>query len=172
MRHSALICLSALLFCSPGTFASEAILTAMPSASVVGRGVLSYAFWDVYEATLYAPDGRFDPAKPVALSITYFFSIDGKVIADKSIQEMRQQGFSDEIKLAAWNAQMKAIFPDVDNGVVLTAVYTPDKQTIFYNGSTAIGSIKGNDFGRLFMGIWLDERTSEPELRRSLLGQS
>ncbi len=172
MRPRLLMALSALLFCAHGALASEPIQASVPGASVVGRGVLSYAFWDVYEATLYAPQGRFDPAKPVALSIAYYHAIDGKDIADRSVQEMRKQGFNDEIKLAAWNAQMKAIFPDVKDGTVLSAVYTPGDRTAFYNGNKAIGSIKGDDFGKLFFGIWLGERASEPELRRALLGLS
>lgn len=170
MRDRLLMLLSALLFYAHGALAGQTMLNSVPDASVVGRGVLSYAFWDVYEATLYAPKGRFDPTKPVALSIAYYHAIDGKDIADRSVQEMRKQGFNDEIKLAAWNAQMKAIFPNVKDGTVLSAVYNPGRQTAFYNGGEAIGSIKGDDFGKLFFGIWLGERTSEPELRRALLG--
>lgn len=172
MRRRFLIALTALIFYAQSALASETILASVPSASIVGRGVLSYAFWDVYEATLYAPKGRFDPQKPFALSIKYYYSINSKDIADRSVQEMREQGFNDEIKLAAWNAQMKAIFPDVEDGTVLSAVYTPGNQTTFYNGNKATGSIKGDDFARLFFGIWLGERTSEPELRRALLGLS
>ena len=172
MRPRLLVFFGALLFCAHAALASETVLASVPSASVVGRGVLSYAFWDVYQATLYAPKGRFDLSKPVALSIEYYCAIDGKDIADRSVQEMRKQGFNDEIKLATWNAQMKAIFPDVRDGTVLSAVYTPGRQTVFYSGSTIIGTIKGDDFGRLFFGIWLDEKTSEPELRRALLGLS
>lgn len=172
MRHKLLLFFGALLFFAHAALASETILALVPSASVVGRGVLSYAFWDVYQATLYARKGRFDPSEPVALSIEYYCAIDGKDIADRSVQEMRKQGFNDEIKLAAWNAQMKTIFPDVRHGTVLSAVYMPGKQTVFYNGSAVIGTIKGDDFGRLFLGIWLDEKTSEPELRRALLGLS
>lgn len=170
MRRRFLTILSAFLFYTHAAIASEAILASVPNASVVGRGILSYMFWDVYKATLYAPKGRFDPQKPFALSIEYYHAIDGKDIADKSVQEIRRQGFKDEIKLATWHTQMNAIFPDVKDGTVLSAVYTPGSQTTFYNGNVAIGSIKGDDFGRSFLGIWLGEKTSEPKLRRALLG--
>lgn len=146
------------------------VQTSVPGAAVVGRGVLSYAFWDIYEATLFAPEGVWDANKPYALSIEYFRALNGKAIADRSVQEMRQQGFTNEVTLAAWNAQMKAIFPDVDNGTVLTAVYVPGQHTTFYKGADTIGVIKGDDFGKSFFGIWLAEKTSEPRLRRALLG--
>lgn len=150
--------------------ADQSALASVPDAAEVGRGVLTYAFWDVYEATLYAPAGKWDAAQPFALSIEYYRALNGKAIADRSVQEMRKQGFSDEVTLAAWHTQMKAIFPDVSAGTVLTAVYEPGKQTRFYDHSKAIGTVKGDDFGKWFFGIWLAEKTSEPKLRRALLG--
>lgn len=149
---------------------TETILNAVPGAAVVGQGVLSYAFWDVYKATLFANNGVWDPNKPFALSIEYYRTIKGKDIADRSVQEIRQQGFNNEVTLAAWNSQMKTIFPDVKKGTVLTAVYIPGQQTTFYNGADTIGIVKGDDFGQSFFGIWLAEKTSEPTLRRALLG--
>lgn len=150
--------------------ANEAISLAIPDASVVGRGVLSYAFWDVYEATLYAPKGYWQPTQPFALSIKYYRALNGKKIADRSVQEMRNQGIADEVKLAAWHSQMKIIFPGVEKGTILSAIYWPGKETIFYNGNEAVGVIKGEDFGRAFFDIWLSEKTSEPQLRNALLG--
>lgn len=172
MQRRFFVFLSLLVFYSHTAFAGGVVLNTVPNASVVGRGVLSYAFWDVYEITLYAPKGRWDPNKHFALSIEYFHSIKGKDIADRSVQEMRKQGFSDEVKLAAWNSQMKKIFPDVKDGSVLSAVYVPGKKTIFYSRNEMIGVIKGDDFARMFFGIWLAEKTSEPQLRRALLGIS
>jgi hypothetical protein len=172
MHHRILLCASLFLFYTHSALATEAIFTAVPNAAVVGRGVLTYFFWDIYAATLYAPHGRWDPAKPYALSLEYYREIDGKDIADRSVQEMRKEGFADEVKLATWNAQLKTIFPDVKDGSILSAIYLPGKETVFYNDENAIGRIKGDDFGRYFFGIWLGEKTSAPDLRRALLGLS
>ncbi len=172
MRLSLIVLLGSLLLAIKPTSASEIAIKAVPDAAVVGRGVLSYAFWAIYEATLYAPYGRWDPAQPYALSITYFREIKGRDIADTSAQEIRRQGFRDEVTLAAWHTQMMAIFPDVKEGTLLSAVFTPGEHTTFYSGQDIIGTIKGNDFGRYFFGIWLSEQTSDPQLRRALLGQS
>ncbi len=172
MRLKTFVMALALLVSCGIAQAADTVVKAVPNAAVVGRGVLTYAFWDVYQATLYAPEGKWQPSQPFALSLEYFREIKGKAIADRSIQEMRKQGFKDEVKLAAWNAQLKAIFPNVKDGTVLSAVYVPGQYTAFYNGADKIGTIKGDEFGRLFFGIWLDERTSAPDLRRALLGQS
>lgn len=172
MLLSRTLILMLLLLLGTGARASDAVKASLPDASPVGRGVLSYAFWDIYEATLYAPEGRLASSKPFALSIRYYHTISGKDIADKSVQEMRKQGFDDEIRLAAWHSQMRAIFPDVKNGSILSAIHFPGKETIFYNNKEVIGRIKGEDFAKVFFGIWLDEKTSEPKLRNALLGRS
>ncbi|HEY8941891.1 MAG TPA: hypothetical protein VIM59_16970, partial [Cellvibrio sp.] len=43
---------------------AETVQASVPGAALVGRGVLSYAFWDVYEATLFAPDGVWNSNQP------------------------------------------------------------------------------------------------------------
>lgn len=157
---------------SAQAFSAETIMRLIPDAKMVGQGRLSVAFWDVYDASLYAPQGKLTETGPHALSIRYMREIEGKDIADRSVQEIRDQGFSDEIRLAAWNAQMKAIFPDVRDGTMLSAVFIPGQKTVFYEGEKQIGVIKDAEFTRLFSDIWLGEKTSEPTLRRKLLGIS
>lgn len=171
MRSKFLIQAALFVSCLSSAYAVESVHLSVPDASVVGRGTLSYAFFDIYDATLYAPQGKWDRSKPFALSITYNWPLEGKSIADRSVQEMRKQGFQDEVKLATWNAQMKSIFPDVRQGTVLTAVHAPGSKTLFYQDNKPIGTIKGDEFGRYFFDIWLSEKTSAPELRRNLLGQ-
>ena len=171
MQFGFMSVLGACLLYASSAFASGVIRSSVPDAAEVGRGVFSYAFWDVYEATLYAPQGEWNPVQPFGLSIEYFRDIRGKDIADRSVQEMRRQGFSDETMLATWGAQMSDIFPDVRKGVVLSAVYIPQQHTIFYHGDDVAGIIQGDDFGKLFFDIWLGEKTSKPKLRQALLGQ-
>lgn len=170
MRLKAVILMVFFAVAAKDVYANEAIRGAIANPAIVGEGTLSVAFWDLYDATLYAPDGKWDPSKPFALSIRYFRDIEGKAIADRSVQEMRKQGFQDEVTLAAWNAQMKNIFPDVQDGSVLSAVFIPGKHTVFYAGTQPIGTIKGDAFGHRFFDIWLSEKTSEPGLRKQLLG--
>ena len=161
----------ALGFSTPA-FSSEIVMELIPDAKIVGEGRLSVVFLDIYDATLYAPEGKLLDSKPYALSIRYMREIEGQDIADRSVQEMRGQGVVDNAKLAAWNAQMKAIFPDVQDGTVLSAVFIPKQKTIFYEGGEQIGIINDAEFTQLFSDIWLGEKTSEPDLRRKLLGLS
>ncbi len=172
MLHKLLITLSILFLYTHSARANQQIFDAIPNASIVASATLSYAFWDIYQATLYAPKGQWSPNQPFALSIKYHQTIKGKKIAAESVKEIRKQGFTDEKKLAAWHSQMNAIFPNVKNGTILSAVYQPNQHTMFYHANQPIGTIKDPEFSKLFFDIWLSEKTSEPELRRILLGLS
>ncbi|WP_218044233.1 chalcone isomerase family protein [Kiloniella majae] len=144
----------------------------VPSAQAVGKGRLSILFWDVYDAELLAPNGQWNAEKPFALSLTYLRDIDGRDIADKSAEEIRSLGFDDEVKLAAWHNQMLNIFPDVKEGTNLTGIYAGNGESIFFHKNKEIGRISDPDFGHYFFDIWLNTKTSAPQLRAKLLGQS
>ncbi len=168
--HKAFVALILLCFLTvPAT--ADVIKKHVKDAETVGSGRFTYLLWEVYDATLYAPKGELKRTKPFAMKLTYLRSATGVEIADKSAQEIRQVGFSDEIKLAAWHSQMRKIFPNVKKGMSLTGIYTPDAPTRFYKGSTLIGVIKDPAFGKWFFNIWLGPKSSEPKLRRQLLGQ-
>jgi hypothetical protein len=142
------------------------------SPAMVGEARYTYILFDVYDAKLFAPKGVWDFEKPFALELTYLRNLSGHKIADRSAKEIRNQGFSNEVQLAGWYSQMQEIFPDVSEGSMLTGVYQPDEETLFYHGDHLIGRIKDPEFGRWFFGIWLSENTSEPEFRRMLIGQA
>ena len=150
--------------------AIEDIHLHVPQAKKVGKARMSVMFWDVYDATLLAPGGKWSKDKPFALQLTYLRHLDGPKIADRAVQEMRGQGIDDEVKLAIWHTQMRQIFPDVYEGDTLTGVFTKDGETIFYSDNTEIGRIKDVEFTKYFPAIWLSPKTSEPDLRLGLLG--
>lgn len=160
------------LFVASFAFVGQAQASLLPDARKVGEGTLSFAFWDIYSASLYAPEGKLSPSKPFVLSIRYMRQISAKDIVEQSVEQMRRQGFSNEQALSRWQQEMSAIFPDVDDGVVLSAVFIPGKETVFYKHDTPIGRIKDADFTYWFSNIWLGDNTSEPNLRSKLLGLS
>lgn len=149
--------------------AADYIQAYVPSAKPVGEGRLTVFFWDVYDATLYAPEGDLETDEPFALRLAYLREIPGKKIADRSIEEIRDQGMADEVKLATWHEQMRNIFPDVEEGVTLTGVSDDGTAHFYFNGKK-IGSIKDDEFTTAFFDIWLSKNTSAPSLRKKLLG--
>lgn len=150
----------------------EVISKLLPGSQILGSGQMKYLGWLVYDATLYSKDRNISPDKPFALKLNYHLSASKDQIAQRSLEGMREVGFTDEVKLAAWYRQMLKIFPNVRKGTQLTGLYLPSKGAQFYLGSKHIGTIKDPQFGKWFFNIWLSERTNLKNLRRQLLGIS
>lgn len=119
----------------------------------------------VYEAQLWAGSNPTEP--PIALQLTYKREIAGSKIADASVDQMRALG-ADEQRLAVWGAAMRNIFPNVKPGDQIVGIYRPGSAVFLFN-NREIGQVNDAEFARLFFGIWLDPRTSEPKLRERLL---
>lgn len=140
----------------------------MPSASIVGEARFTYYFWDVYDAVLYAPEGKW-PAEQFALRLTYLRDFEGNEIAERSIKEMKSQGLDDEKKIAAWLNSMRDIFPDINEDEHLLGVVGDNGQTLFYQQETLLGKVEDPEFTRWFFNIWVGEKTSEPDFRDKLI---
>lgn len=154
-------------------FASQASgqeLQILSKSNLVGSGVLKYLLWNVYEAQLYAPEGKHLSNSTFALKLSYFRSFKGKSIAERSIQEMTEGGCKGISKKQLWLQQMVEIFPDVQDGTTLVGIKTEEGYSRFYMDSEFKGEIKDTEFSQCFFGIWLSPRTSEPILRMNLLG--
>ncbi|MFT7432565.1 MAG: hypothetical protein ACI9TY_000177 [Alphaproteobacteria bacterium] len=135
----------------------------------IGEGSLHYLFWHVYDISLDANE-NFTFQKPFTLNLSYKMKLSGHEIARRSIDEIKGLGFEDSARLEKWHLAMKNIFPDVSDGVILSGLYKPNQPTKFYKNNAFIGTVNDPEFGKWFFGIWLDEKTSEPKLRRQLLG--
>lgn len=146
------------------------IQRAIPNAELVGEARMSYLFWDIYDAALFAPNGKWTEDTPYALTLTYLRDLKGKDIAKRSIEEMQKQGFIDQQKLDNWLILMEELFPDVNDQTVLIGIADKQNHSHFFLHDTYLGSVDDPAFTAEFFGIWLHPGTSEPELRRQLLG--
>lgn len=149
----------------------KAIEGYVPDAEKVGSARLQYVLWKVYDATLFAPDGQWRDNAPFALNLEYLMKLEGEEIAKRSVKEMREQGFDDAAKLEQWLVQMRTIFPDVEKGTEITGVVDNERVTRFFSDDQLIGQIEDPEFGKRFFDIWLGEKTTQPELRKQLLGE-
>ncbi|MFO1371823.1 MAG: chalcone isomerase family protein [Candidatus Competibacteraceae bacterium] len=131
-----------------------------------GSGELRRFGFLIYEATLWAGD---DPTRPpLALQLTYQRHIQGQALVEASVAEMRKLGVTEKAQLERWSMALARIFPNVRPGDHLFGLYLPEGAH-FHQGGRWLGSIQEPAFARAFFGIWLDERTSAPELRAALL---
>jgi hypothetical protein len=124
----------------------------------------------VYDIRLWTQTKPFSYADPFAVELVYDMNLNGKDIADRSVSEMRSQGYNDESKLKRWGEQMAKIFPDIKKGDALIGVSIPGKEARFYNREKLIAAVPDPEFAKAFFDIWLSEKSSEPKLRLKLLG--
>lgn len=145
--------------------AAHASVEALAGLKRWGSGEFRRFGFLVYEATLWAGN---DPQRPpLALRLDYKRNIDGKAIAEASVKEMRRF-VSDEALLKRWGEQMQRIFPDVKPGDHILGLYLADGAR-FYQDDRLLGAISMPGFAEAFFAIWLDTRTSAPDLRAALL---
>jgi len=159
------------------TFPLNAIQMARDSGLDVNRlqGTARMTFWgfNLYDAELWvdtsfrAQDWR---RVPMVLELRYLRAFKGQDIAKRSLDEMRRQTlFSDE-QAQRWLEDMTMAFGDIQAGDRLAGVYQPSKGVKFYANGVFRRDMADPEFARLFMGIWLSDRTSEPKMRQALLG--
>lgn len=160
-----------LIFTALPGYASETVNKYISNAEIVGEGRLAVFTFDIYDARLYAPDGVFVNAPPFALELSYLRSIEGKKIADRSAEEIRNLRNVNEMLLADWHTQMRQIFPNVTAGDSITGIYTDTNKCQFYKDNQKIGQVSDANFCSLFFDIWLNEDTKSPSLRKKLLGE-
>lgn len=143
----------------------------LTTSHLVGESEFSYLFWDVYKASLFASDGLWKPNDPFVLRLTYARSFNGEEIANRSAKEMRTQKVADEEVLAQWQSDMQKLFPDVKEGDQLIGIASDKGDTVFYFNDEKIGGIDNSAFTKAFFDIWLGEKTSQPDMRKDLLGE-
>lgn len=144
---------------------------ALTEAHLVGESQFTYFFWDVYDASLYASQGKWNPDAPFALKLTYARNFKGDNIASRSVKEMRSQNPADTDTLARWQSEMTRLFPDVKDGDQLIGIADSMQHSVFYFNSKKLGEINDVAFTQAFFNIWLGEKTSQPDMRKSLLGE-
>lgn len=148
-----------------------AVRATAPALEVSGTGHLRWFGLPVYEARLWTPPGGWVATTPYALEIRYARHIRGEQLAGRSIAEMRHIGAGRDAQHVQWQAAMNRVFPDVREGDCLLGLAVPGGPARFYVNGKPTGAVEDPEFGPAFFGIWLSPATSEPKLRKQLLGE-
>jgi hypothetical protein len=177
-RRRALLALAAAL--AAPRLAAQAIalppaelLAELPGARLQGQGRLRFFGLHVYDIRLWtAPPVRAEEVlrAKAALEIEYARHLKGPLIAERSLTEMQRVGEVSAGDGERWLAAMTQLFPDVQAGDRITGVHRPGEGARFFVNGRLVGEVRDAHFARLFFAIWLSPRTSEPQLRASLLG--
>ena len=154
------------------------ILCLMMTAQVVhanklqllGEGRLTFLFFKVYDAKLFAEKKSTEFDQKLRLEISYLRSLKGDDIYDRTLTEWKGIGLSEE-RINAIKPLIKDKFPNVDDGDQIIAEYDPvDGLKVILNKKKVLITSSDVTFAKDFMGIWLSPETSEKKLRAKLFG--
>ncbi len=67
--------------------------------------------------------------------------------------------------------QLKAMFPSVKSGDVVTLAYIPGKGTVVSAGSRELGVIEGADFAEALFKVWFGSNPVQDDLKSGMLGK-
>ena len=186
MKFSRLVFISLLVTCfgllAQAASADEAfndppkrVLQVMPEAHRMGTG--NFRWWSlrVYDAQMWsnADPRTFDYKNDASwVELKYARNFTGKDIAQRSIKEIQQLNIASAEELKNWETELIRIFPDVQKGHTLSMLYLPGKGLEFFRNGAPMAKIEDIELSTAFLGIWLDPKTSAPEMRKQLIGQS
>jgi len=146
---------------------------ALPEATLVGQGLYRWFGLSIYKARLWGDKTKVTATgwanNSFALELEYTRTLYGEKIAIASIDEIKKLGIGTNAQHDQWLADMKKIFPNVEEGYQLTGVFSPGQPSRFFLNGKSIGDITDPEFGPAFFGIWLHPKTSAPKLRQLLL---
>lgn len=161
---------------------AQAALPSLPAEVTAAGGLrplggLRFRYWGfhVYDAQLYggaAFDAARAPAQRLALSLTYARDFRALDIIGRSLQEIDRQAPTGAERGPRWGALLTSVLVDVQAGDRLTGIHDPGRQpcaSFFHNGRPT-GELSDDVLAERFFGIWLSPRTSQPAMRRALLG--
>lgn len=151
------------------------VRAALQDKQLQGNARLRVWGFEVYDAKLWAGNG-FDAQRYAqhrfALELNYLRSFKGSAIAERSLDEMRGIATVSPEQATRWLAAMNTLFPDVQRGDRITGVHVPGSGARFYLNDRLLGELADEDFSRLFFGIWLSAKTSQPAMRATLIQAS
>ena len=144
----------------------------LPQQKLLGKTRLTVWGFQVYDARLWSAPGVKAselPGQPFALELSYLRDFESADIAKRSLAEMRRSAAISDAQAKTWTAEMRRVFPNVVRGDRIMGVNQPGVGAQFFVNGKASGEIRDPIFARLFFGIWLSDKTSEPQMRDALL---
>ncbi|MGH7914646.1 MAG: chalcone isomerase family protein [Candidatus Binataceae bacterium] len=147
----------------------SAVLRQVSTFHRIGKGSHSYFGLKVYHVTLWATSGRWNPEEPHALDLESNRAISKEQLAAAGMSEMIRLRVGTPHQLQAWRKEIERVLPSVNQGDQLVVFCAPNHKTFFFYNGNDRGEIDDPAFGAAFFSIWLDPRTKNLALRKSLL---
>lgn len=138
----------------------------------VGQAKFTVLFWDIYQSRLLTSSGSFSALsaqEPILFEIRYLRDITSKDLVDRTVEQWQHIGEKESL-YSEFIQRLAELWPDIKKGDQLSLLTSHDGSSEFFHNGKSIGVIEAKEFGPLFLAIWLSEKTSQPKLRKRLLG--
>lgn len=172
MRVRALL-LGFCLAATPALAAAPAeIAPVIHAKTPYGEGDYTFLLMTAYQAQLWTDAPQWSMRAPFALTIRYGMGFSTDDFVSRAIDEMKHVDPSlSQQTLDSYAAAMTKVFPPVEKGDEITALYRPGKPVKVFKNGAPTGSVAAKGFAQPFFGIWLSPASSDPTLRNMLLHQ-
>jgi len=140
----------------------------LPGAKRVGQGQLTWLGLPIYLAELWAVDGKYQADRAFILSLTYFRAIKQAQIVNASLEQMQKLGSAVE-QHPDWGEKLSTVFQDVGESDRISGLFYPGDHAQFFFNDRKTGHLDALLADNL-AAIWLSPKSSEPALRKALLG--
>jgi hypothetical protein len=162
------------LFLSQNLFASEIpqiVAKKIENPFLIGSSSLHFIGFKVYDIALWSENKNFSYDKKFAIFIRYNMNFSKEDLAKKSIEEIERLHVLSDEKRKNYLTQLAKIFRSVKKSDEKVALFLPNQGVeVFCNGNLS-GKITDPEFAKLFVNIWLDEKSSYPKVTRDILGK-
>ena len=138
---------------------------------LVGSATLEFLGIKVYDISLWSEGVGFSYDKSFAIRIKYNMNFSSEDLAQSSITEIKRLHELSKQEESSYLESLKTIFRSVRKGDEKIAVFIPSQGVIMFHNDEPTGKISDPKLSRLFVDIWLDERSSYPKVTRAILGK-
>ncbi|MFD2166871.1 chalcone isomerase family protein [Thalassotalea euphylliae] len=135
---------------------------------LVGETRFKVLFWDIYDSQLLTKTGTYDEQQSFMFEITYLKNISSEDLIERTVEQWQHIGI-DAPLYETYLPKLAQFWPDIKKGDSLT-MWVDEHSTAFYFNQELVGTIADSEFGNMFSAIWLSPKTSQPKLRKELLG--
>ncbi|WP_153913623.1 chalcone isomerase family protein [Shewanella sp. TC10] len=145
-------------------------LQSLSALQMVGEADMDLLWFSIYSAKLMSVDGDYQQNQfPLKLEIQYHRDIEAEDLIEATVDQWQHIGIAEQ-DIPRLQQQIEQAWPDVKEGDKLSFMMHNDDLGQFYFNDNPLPLIEETGFSKAFLGIWLSEKTSRPELREQLIG--
>ena len=159
------------LFSVPGMVTADTLSQIIPTAQKIGEARFKILLFKIYDAELFAPEGRLDRNGPYALRLTYLVNARKDRIISSTVKEMKRQKTASDEVIEAWVPLMEDAFISMDKDSRADFIHTGDGRLLLTANGDLISEIDDADFIAALMDVWLGPKVRDKDFQDKLMGR-